>query len=127
MRKGKISRRTAAAHPVRASSRERSNTAYVCIFLVAIVLIVFGQTLRHEFINYDDDRYITEHAHVLNGLNWRDVSWAFTTGHTGYAHPVTWLSHQLDYQLYDGWAGGHHLTSLSLHAANSVLLFLFLL
>src|SRR5436189_5968520 len=122
MGRSKTSRRRGAARPISAGYSERAKGGFVCVFLVAIVCIVFGQTLRHEFINYDDDRYITENAHVLNGLNWRDVSWAFTTGHTGYAHPVTWLSHQLDYQLYDGWAGGHHLTSLILHAANSVLL-----
>lgn len=120
----KRSRKSAAARPV-AVQGEGRKAALACIFLVAIVWIVFGQTRRHDFINYDDDEYITENAHVLNGLNWPDVKWAFTTGHTGYAHPVTWLSHQFDYQLFGAWAGGHHLTSTLLHSVNAVLLFLF--
>jgi protein O-mannosyl-transferase len=107
------------------SQADNVKATLVCVFLVVIVSIVFVQTLHHDFINYDDDEYITQNAHVLNGLNWADVKWAFTTGHTGYAHPVTWLSHQLDYQMHGGWAGGHHLTSVILHAANSLLLFLF--
>jgi protein O-mannosyl-transferase len=114
--------RFAARPPSRAQS-ERIKSGIVCIFLATIVWIVFGQTLRHDFINYDDNEYITENVHVLNGLNWPDVKWAFTTGHTGYAHPVTWLTHQFDYQLYGAWAGGHHLTSLVIHTVNSLLLF----
>lgn len=95
----------------------------VSCLLVLLVSIVFGQTIQHELINYDDDQYVTDNPHVLNGLNWADLVWAFTTGHTGYAHPVTWLTHQLDCQLYGTWAGGHHLTSLLIHAINSILLF----
>jgi len=95
----------------------------VCCLLLLLVSIVFGQTVRHEFINYDDDQYVTENPHVQNGLNWPDVIWAFSTGHTGYAHPVTWLTLQFDYQLYGMWAGGHHLTSVIIHAVNCLLLF----
>ena len=125
MGKRKKLQRAAAARPASASHSERIKAIWVCIFLVAIVAIVFGQTLGHEFINYDDHSYITENSHVLNGLNWPDVKWAFTTGHTGYSHPVTWLTHQLDAQLYGTWAGGHHLNSLIIHAINAALLFLF--
>ncbi len=125
MGRKKSLRRNAPVRPVSASHSERGKAVFICIFLVASVFILFGQTLGHDFINYDDNGYITENPHVLNGLNWPDLKWAFTTGHTGYAHPVTWLSHQLDYQIYGSWAGGHHLTSLILHAANAVLLFLF--
>lgn len=98
----------------------------VCVFLVMIVAFIFGQTLRHDFINFDDNLYVTENPHVLNGLNWADIKWAFTTQHTGYSHPITWLSHQLDCQLYGTWAGGHHLTSICIHAINAILLFLLL-
>lgn len=102
---------------------ERNQTIIVCFMLVLIVFIVFGQTIRHEFINYDDDQYVTDNPHVLHGLNWPDFVWAFTTGHTGYAHPVTWVTHQFDDQVYGTWAGGHHLTSVIIHAANCLLLF----
>src|SRR6185436_3645681 len=97
----------------------------ICLFLVGIVWLVFGQTLRHDFINYDDGAYVKGNAHVLTGLNWSNVKWAFTTGHTGYAQPVTWLTHQLDGQLYGSWAGGHHLTSVVIHSINALLLFFF--
>lgn len=125
MGRSKTSRRRGAARPISAGSSERTKAGLVCVFLVVIVCIVFGQTIRHEFINYDDNTYITENAHVLGGLTWQNVTWAFGTGRTGYAHPITWLSHQFDSQLFGTWAGGHHLTSLILHAVNAVLLFLF--
>ncbi len=91
--------------------------------LVVLVWVAFGQTLGYGFINYDDPEYITENPHVLNGLSGQNLIWAFTTGHTGYAHPVTWLTHQFDCQLFGVWAGGHHLTSLLIHTINTLLLF----
>src|SRR5437773_11815567 len=75
--------------------------------LAVATLAVYGQVISHQFINFDDDVDITLNAHVLHGVNWPDVPWAFTTAHGGYAPPVTWLTHQLDYQLYRDWAGGH--------------------
>lgn len=102
---------------------DRIKITIICASLAVVVWIVFGQIVTHDFINYDDGVYVTGNAHVLNGLNWPDVKWAFTTGYSGYAHPVTWLSHQLDCQLYGKWAGGHHLTSLAIHVVNSLLLF----
>jgi tetratricopeptide (TPR) repeat protein len=107
-----------------ARSSERLKLGLICLFLIVISWIVYGQILGHDFINYDDEQYVTENAHVLNGLNWADLKWAFTTGHTGYSHPITWLSIQLDTQLYGKWAGGHHLTSLIIHSINAVLVFL---
>src|SRR6476620_3876662 len=102
---------------------ERVKLGFVCLFLVVLVWLPYAQILWHDFINYDDNEYVRANVHVLNGLNWPDVKWAFTTGHTGYSHPVTWLTHQLDCQLYGGWAGGHHLTSVVIHSINSILLF----
>ena len=113
--------------PVESSSppgSDRLKLSLICLFLVVISWTVYGQILGHDFINYDDEQYVTENAHVLNGLNWADLKWAFTTGHTGYSHPITWLSIQLDAQLYGTWAGGHHLTSLIIHCINAVLVFL---
>src|SRR5947207_565976 len=114
--------------PTRVSRGKKSprwSITVVCLALVVITSAVYWGVQENEFVNYDDNTYITENAHVLNGLNWSDVKWAFTTGHTGYAHPVTWLSHQFDYQLHGAWPGGHHLTSVLLHSVNSLLLFLF--
>ena len=90
-------------------------------------LALYNPVNRHPFVNYDDDRYITENPHVHNGLTWRTITWAFTATEQGNWHPLTWLSHALDYQLFHQNPAGHHFTSLLIHAANAVLLFLFLM
>ena len=72
----------------------------VCGFLVLAVAFVFGQTLGHDFVNYDDNTYVTENPCVLHGLSDPGVKWAFTTGHAANWHPLTWLSHMLDCQLF---------------------------
>jgi protein O-mannosyl-transferase len=96
----------------------------ICLALALVMLAAYWPVLQNDFVNYDDNEYVTENIHVLHGLNWPDAKWAFTTGQTGSFVPLTWLSHQLDYQLYDGSAGGHHLTNLVLHIVNALLLFL---
>jgi protein O-mannosyl-transferase len=99
----------------------------VCLLLFLATLAVFWQVKNHEFINLDDDQYVTQNPSVRAGLTLKGVAWSFTTAHADFWHPLTWLSHMLDWQLFGNWAGGHHLTSLILHAANAVLLFLALL
>ena len=99
----------------------------MCLLLVVATLALYNPVNRHPFVNYDDDRYITENPHVHNGLTWRTITWAFTATEQGNWHPLTWLSHALDYQLFHQNPAGHHLTSLLIHAANAVLLFLFLM
>jgi tetratricopeptide (TPR) repeat protein len=93
---------------------------------VAATLALYNPVNRHPFVNYDDDRYVTENPHIRNGLSWDTVSWAFTAEEQGNWHPLTWLSHALDYQLFRQNATGHHFTSLLIHSANAVLLFLLL-
>ena len=99
----------------------------MCLLLVVATLALYNPVNRHPFVNYDDDRYITENLHVHNGLTWRTITWAFTATEQGNWHPLTWLSHALDYQLFHQNPAGHHFTSLLIHAANAVLLFLFLM
>jgi tetratricopeptide (TPR) repeat protein len=99
----------------------------VCGALGVLVWVVFGQTLEHGFVNYDDDAYVYQNTVVARGLTVDGVVWAFTRSHAENWHPVTWLSHMLDCQVYGLAPGGHHLTSVLLHAAASVLLFLVLL
>ncbi len=94
------------------------------LFLVAATLAVYGQTLGFEFVSFDDNQYVTENRHVKEGLTLDGLGWAFTSGHAANWHPLTWLSHMLDWSLYGAWAGGHHLTSVLLHAASAVVLFL---
>jgi protein O-mannosyl-transferase len=98
----------------------------VCTLLVLTTLAVFLPVVWHGFVIYDDTGYVTENAHVQSGLTWGGIVWAFTTGHTGNWHPLTWLSHMLDCQVYGLQPAGHHLTNLLFHAANTVLLFLWL-
>lgn len=104
----------------------RAKTFVVHFLLVAAVWVVFGQTARHQFVDYDDPQYVCRNQRVLDGLSAQGVIWALTTRHAGNWHPLTWLSHMLDSQLFGEWPGGHHLTSVALHAASALLLFGFL-
>jgi tetratricopeptide (TPR) repeat protein len=98
----------------------------VGVFLVLIVLAVFGQTAHFEFINYDDGDNIYENSVVEKGLSLKGVGWAFTHVQVANWIPLTTLSHMLDCQLFGVGAGGHHLVNVFLHAATAVLLFLVL-
>jgi len=84
---------------------------------------VYAPVRQHGFVNLDDAQYVSDNPAVSGGLSGRGVSWAFTTRHAGNWHPLTWLSHMLDVELYGMNAGPHHLTSLLVHVANAVLLF----
>jgi len=97
----------------------------VCLVLAAITFIVFGQTLRHDFVAYDDDDYVYGNPVVARGLTLKGIVWAFSF-HASNWHPLTWLSHMLDCQLYGLQPGGHHLTNVLLHTATVLALFLVL-
>src|SRR5437879_1927557 len=98
----------------------------ICLALGLITMAVFLPTLTHDFLMYDDQQYVTENRHVLTGLNWHCAAWAFRSFYASNWHPLTWLSHMLDCQVYGLSAAGHHLTSVLLHVINTVLLFLVL-
>jgi tetratricopeptide (TPR) repeat protein len=98
----------------------------VCLFLVIATVAVYWQVSNHEFVNFDDDRYVTENTHVQAGLSRESVIWAFTATDVANWHPLTWLSHMLDYQLYGMNTKGHHLTNVFFHLANTIFLFLVL-
>ena len=91
--------------------------------LTLSVLSVFWQVRNFDFINYDDNEYVSENSYVFNGLNSDSIVWAFTTGHSANWHPVTWLSLMLDCQLFGPNPGRIHLVNLLLHLANTLLLF----
>jgi hypothetical protein len=95
--------------------------------LAVITLTLYSPVVHHPFIDYDDPDYVTQNPSVQSGLGWQFVKWSLATTTAGNWHPVTWLSHALDCQLFGLNAGGHHATSALLHAANGILLFLFLL
>jgi len=99
----------------------------MCLLLVIGTLAMYSPVRSHDFINYDDDAYVTKNPNVEAGLSWRSVRWAMTsTDQAGNWHPVTWLSHALDCQLFGMNAGDHHLISVFIHALNALLLFLLL-
>jgi protein O-mannosyl-transferase len=100
------------------------SAAVLCLLLFALAVGVFLPCLRHDFVNFDDTVYVYGNPHVQGGVNPESVRWAFTNLDAGFWHPLTWLSILLDCQLFGLRAGGHHLTSVLLHAANTVLLFL---
>src|SRR5581483_4765548 len=107
------------------SSPEKQSLV-LCLVLAAITLLLYNPGAHHDFVNYDDDRYVVDHPHVHNGLTWDTITWAFGSTQEANWHPLTWLSHALDYQLFHLNPAGHHYTSVILHALNVVLLFLIL-
>jgi len=111
-------------------SGQRANSGVtsllVCLGLVAVTWAVFGQTLAHDFVNFDDHIYVYENPLVVKGLSTEGIVGAFTHTHALNWHPLTTLSHMLDCQLYGLNAGGHHLTNVILHTISVLLLFLVL-
>ena len=97
---------------------------FISLFLVIVTLSVYWQVNNHEFINYDDDLYVTANHYVRPGLTLKGIIWSFATGHAKNWHPLTWLSHMLDVQLYGMNPGQHHITNLLFHIVNTLLLFL---
>jgi len=98
----------------------------ICIFLVVATLAVYWQVLDNDFVKYDDDLYVTENIRVHKGVTFDSLTWAFTSSHAANWHPLTWVSHMIDCQLYGLNPRGHHLTSLLFHVANTLLLLLIL-
>ncbi len=96
----------------------------ICLSLVVLTWLVFGQTLWHDFVNYDDPRYVYENTRITAGLSISGIAWAFTHIHSLNWHPLTTISHMLDCQLYGLKAGWHHFTNVLLHTLAAILLFL---
>ena len=106
--------------------KRRLTIFIICMFLVMSSIAVYRDIQHHEFVNFDDDMYIFENLHLAKGLTGTSIAWAFTTSYSANWHPLTWISHLLDVQLYGMNAGKHHLTSLLFHILNTLLLFLVL-
>ena len=94
---------------------------YICLF--ALTWVVFGQTLRYDFVNYDDPRYVYQNTRITRGINFANVAWAFSHIHAENWHPLTTITHMLDCQLHGLNAGWHHFTNVLLHCLAVVLLF----
>ncbi len=99
----------------------------ICCFLVILSMIVYCRVIRNEFVHYDDDTYIFKNPYIQTGISIDNIKWAFTTDHGGNWHPLTWISHMTDSQLFGmKKAGWHHLVNLLWHVINTVLLFIML-
>jgi tetratricopeptide (TPR) repeat protein len=109
------------------STQQSSRTQIgIVLFLIAITWAVFGQTVHHQFINYDDPLYVYDNAHVRAGLSWHGITWAFTQIHSQNWHPLTTISHMLDCQLFGLNPGAHHLVNVFWHSLVAALLFILL-
>ncbi len=100
---------------------------FVGLLLALITLLAYLPVARDGFVVYDDNDYVTDNHVVQNGLTVTGIKWAFTTGHASNWHPLTWLSHMMDCELFGLNAGAHHSVNMLFHTANTVLLFLLLL
>jgi len=104
-----------------------SNITYkviVCLLLAACVILIYWKVIDFGFVNFDDDQYVYANYNIQTGLNWNNIRWAFTTFYASNWHPLTWISHMLDIQLFGLNPGWHHLINVIFHVANSILLFL---
>jgi Flp pilus assembly protein TadD len=108
------------------SKSEKRQTLLICTILVIVTFLAFEGVRHNDFVSFDDPVYVTENPHIVNGITWKSVVWAFTTITTpnvGVWHPLTRLSHMLDCELFGLNPSWHHLTSLWFHIANGLLLF----
>jgi tetratricopeptide (TPR) repeat protein len=116
------------ARAIAAPARPRSlpiveRPAWIALALIVLSVVVYSPLAHFDFVKWDDPQYVTDNPTVLAGLTWHGVAWAFTTSHGPYWHPLTWLSHMLDVQLFGLDAGGHHLTNVAIHIATTLVLF----
>jgi tetratricopeptide (TPR) repeat protein len=103
--------------------RKLEHTALCYVLLALITVAIYLPVVELSFVTFDDTYYLTNNPKVQAGLRWDSVRWAFTRAHAANWHPLTWLSHMLDCQLYGLKPLGHHVTSLLFHTANTLLLF----
>ena len=103
---------------------KRSWILTVCLFLTVATFIAFWGVTHSDFINYDDDVYVTENSHILDGVTMDGIKWAFTTSYAANWHPLAWISHMVDIQLFGLDPHRHHLVNLLFHIATALILFL---
>jgi tetratricopeptide (TPR) repeat protein len=112
------------SHRIRVS---RLEAAGICLLLAAATIAVYSEVRHFDFVNFDDNDYVYQNAHIRAGFTAETLKWAFTSGSESFWFPLSRLSHVLDWKLFGENAGGHHLTSVLLHLLASLLLFSFLL
>ena len=101
-------------------------TFSICLILAVSTFAVYWQVHSYDFVSYDDKKYVTENPNVTEGLTREGFTWALTTGYFSYWHPLTWMSHMVDCELFGLNASGHHVINLLFHIANTLLLYIVL-
>ena len=101
--------------------------AAVCLFLAVVTVLAFQGVRSNDFLTYDDNYYISQNQQIQQGLTMPSIEWAFTTFYQGNWHPLTWITHIVDWSFYGKDPAGHHMANVCLQAANAILLFLLLL
>jgi tetratricopeptide (TPR) repeat protein len=101
-------------------------SAVICLALAVGTFVLYLPVRHNGFTNFDDNGYITDNTHVKGGLNWAEVIWAFKSGYAANWHPLTWISHMVDCQLFGLNPADHHLMNVLFHTANTLLLFILL-
>lgn len=103
-----------------------SQQTWIALGILILTLAAYAQVMGFQFVTFDDPLYILRNPTIQEGLTWKSLRYAFTTGDDGSYLPLVWLSHAACVSLFHTWAGGHHLVNLAFHVANSLLLFYFL-
>jgi tetratricopeptide (TPR) repeat protein len=98
----------------------------IALGLAGLLIVTYAPVYKYGFLRFDDTQYVSENPYIVRGLNGQTIAWAFTSGYAANWHPLTWISHAIDVQLYGLNAGPHHATNVALHAANTILLFFLL-
>ena len=101
----------------------RMRIGWTAVALLALTVAAYSAVGSFSYINFDDPQYVYDNPQVKLGLTWSGVQWALTTGHASNWHPLTWISHMVDIELFGGKPGAHHLVNLLLHVLNTLLLF----
>lgn len=109
-----------------ANDKSRYRQAFILAVIIVLTFASYFGVLLSDFISYDDYKYVTDNAHVRGGLSLDGILWAFTTTHCSHWHPLTWISHMADVQIFGMNPGGHHLINLIFHLFNIALVFIFI-
>src|SRR5947208_16499767 len=115
-----------SAVPRSATTTFRQPDLLILLGLAVMTFAIYAQVIGHQFITFDDDSYIKENPIVNRGVTLAGLAWAFTTFYTSNWHPLTWIAHMVDSQLFGLNAGGHLLVNALMHTANTLLVFYFL-
>ncbi len=109
--------------PNKSNIHDGKKKLFIYIALAVVMFAVYWQVHQFDFVNIDDNVYVTENIHIKSGISLDGLRWAFSTTYADFWHPLTWISLMFDYQLYDLNAGGYHVTNLIFHILSTLLLF----